>query len=211
MSAAGSSGESDGFLESGLESMNTLVETASTSRISRFWIHTFALTQGILNHYIIPILPISWVSKMMTANNVADQQWMNDNDGKNNKYLSTYLVARKSMAVQGYPGIYDDTFIVVRAHHSHEDIIRKYYSNKKNDDDDDGDDNDNDLLLLPAVGIFQGTTDSNVPLSHAEYMHTSIFHGEHKNTRSTLILYKDLGHISTIATKSDDFAAFVVC
>jgi len=203
MSAGSVGSDNNGIkISSGLESMNTLVETASTSRISRFWLQMFAVTQGIMNNYIIPIVPISWIQKSMT-NNVADQQWMlsssNNNDGKN-KYLSNYLLARKSMVAQGkllsYPGIYDDTLIVVRAHHTLEDIIRKHYNNK-NDDDNNGND-------LPAVGIFQGTSDSNVPLSHAQFMYTSIFH-----ERSKLILYKDLGHLSMIATKSDDYAAFV--
>jgi len=224
---------SDG-MKSGLESMNTLVESASTSRISRFWLHTFALTQGIVNSYIIPILPISWIQKGMIANvhtPITDQQWIVSNEG--GFIFSNYILARTSMAAQGQllsnPGIYDDTLIVVRAHHSHEDIIRKHYnndddgdtsanntntitnsssssSNNTNKDDNDLEqDDDDDDDLLPAVGIFQGTLDMNVPLSHAQFMHQSIFN-EHK--RSKLILYEDLGHLSTIFTKSGDYAAF---
>ena len=230
---------SDGIkIKSDMESMNTLVESASTSRISRFWLHTFALTQGIVNSYILPILPISWIQKGMMANAhtpIADQQWIVSNEGES--FFSNYIPARASMAAQGQllsnPGIYDDTLIVIRAHHSHEDIIRKHYNNdddgdtsanntntntntnsssssssnntNKDDNDLEQDDDDDDDDLLPAVGIFQGASDINVPLSHAQFMHQSIFN-EHK--RSKLILYEDLGHLSTIGTKSGDYAAF---
>merc|ERR1711924_497730 len=102
------------------------------------------------------------------------------------------------MAAQGgYPGTYDDMMILLKPEQPHEDFLRKFYgANTTTNDNDDHDD-------LPSIGIFQGGLDVNVPPSHAQYLHESIFH-----ERSKLFRYEELGHFSTCMGKATEFAAF---
>merc|ERR1719313_1557635 len=101
------------------------------------------------------------------------------------------------MAAQGWRGIYDDAMILLKPEQRHEDFLRKLYettaTTTKDDDDDD----------LPSIGIFQGGLDVNVPPSHAQYLHESIFH-----KRSKLFRYEELGHFSTCMGKATEFASF---
>merc|ERR1712176_1351515 len=100
-----------------------------------------------------------------------DREWMSDESNGR-----PFLQMAKSMAYQGgNPGIYDDALIVMKSNHPHEDILRQHYNNNISSDD------ENDL---PRVGIFQGSVDKNVPVSHGQYLHHSIF-----GQRSILKLY----------------------
>ena len=110
----------------------------------------------------------------------------------NDENIVPFLEVIGVMATQGgYPEIYDEAIISVRAELHHEDVIRKIYSSKNDNDD------------LPSIGIFQGQSDANVPPSHAEYLYESIFHEQ-----SRVFRYEGLGHQSTIMVKPEDYAAF---
>lgn len=182
-------------IKTGLELMVPLVEDAPASRWSRLRIRIMAVSMGAVFSTLIPMLPVSWVMTLNSNGNknlpTADQEWMSD---ENN--IRPFLLGLQSMAVQGgYPGIYDDEMIVLRPNHSQEEALSQHYGNVNNSE---GTDND-----LPAVGIFHGDLDVNVPLSHAQFLHKSVFH-----ERSELFRYDGLGHVSIIAGKSEEYAAF---
>eukprot|EP00536_Pseudo-nitzschia_multiseries_P004737 jgi/Psemu1/285307/fgenesh1_pg.81_\ len=190
--SAGSEG-----IKTGAESLIATVESAPTSRLSRFGLRAMSVSTGAMFNLMVPMLPISWVmylnsfgTKDMPA---ADRAWMSD---ENN--LGSFLSVLEPMAVQGgYPGIYDDMMIIFAPGPRHEEIIREHYSNS-NSNSSNGDRTD-----LPAVGIFQGGSDVNVPLSHAKFLHSSIFH-----ERSEFFQYDDLGHVSLVAGKAEEYSAF---
>mmetsp|Transcript_51804 Transcript_51804/g.76781 ORF Transcript_51804/g.76781 Transcript_51804/m.76781 type:complete len:399 (+) Transcript_51804:29-1225(+) len=180
-------------IKTGLDSMVPWVANASASRWSRLRLKIMAVSMGAVFNTLMPMLPLSW-AMTLNANGsknlpTADQEWMSDE-----KNIRPYLSMLQSMAVRGgYPGIYDDEMIVLRSNHSHEEVLRRHYGNDANSGSDD----------LPAIGIFQGDSDVNVPLSHAQFLHKSIF-----RERSELFRYDDLGHVSMIAGKSKEYAAF---
>jgi esterase/lipase len=62
-----------------------------------------------------------------------------------------------------------------------------------------------DTDSLPRVAIFQGGLDVNVPPSHAEYIHK-----EWLSETAKLVRYQDLGHISMIIQKADEYSQFAV-
>jgi hypothetical protein len=108
----------------------------------------------------------------------------------------------------GNPGVYDDAMIVMLAGYFHEKVLRKYYywhcdNDNDNDSNNNSNSNNNNNDDLPTVGIFQGGLDVNVPPSHARFLHEYIFH-----KRSKFFGYDDLGHLSTVAGKSEDYAVF---
>jgi len=194
------SARSDG-MKTDLVQLSTLVETASTSWWSRLQLRVAAASTGAIFNYLVPALSSSWMMKLNEYGNknapTADRQWLSDE-----RNVLPFLLAMQPIVKQGgNPGVYDDVMIVSKAHHQHEETLREIYCNgNSNNNDGDGDSSDNDL---PNLGIFQGELDINVPPSHARYIHESIFGG-----RSKMFRYDDLGHISTIAGKSDEYAAF---
>merc|ERR1719263_395081 len=136
-------------------------------------------------------MPLSWIKYLISLGNqnspAADREWVSKDEN-----ILPFLKMTQSMVAQGgYPGNYDDAMIALRADQPHEAFLRKIYSAANNGSD------------LPSIGIFQGGSDTNVPLSHAEYLHESIF-----QKQSKVFLYENLGHESTIMGKSDDYAAF---
>jgi len=191
---------SDG-MKPDLIQLSTLVETASTSWWSRLQLRVAAASTGAIFNYLVPVLPSSWMMKLNEYGNknapTADRQWLSDECN-----VLPFLLAMQPIVKQGgNPGVYDDGMIVAKAHHQHEETLREIYCNGNSNNIDVGDgSNDNDL---PNLGIFQGELDINVPPSHARYIHESIFGG-----RSKMFRYDNLGHISTIAGKSDEYAAF---
>ena len=217
---------SDG-IKTGLESMLRLIESSPTSRWSHLQLRASAVATGVIFNSVVPMLPLAWITAAATSTALgrnkdlpaADREWLSDAENNTGPYLS----AIRSMAAQGgYPGVYDDEMIVLGSDHSHEEVIRRHYSNdattpnstssNDNNNNNNNDENtntititDDPLLLLPAVGIFQGALDVNVPLSHALFLHKSVFH-EHE--RSELVRYDDLGHVSMVAGRSEEYAAF---
>ncbi|MGK3738081.1 MAG: pimeloyl-ACP methyl ester carboxylesterase [Bacillariaceae sp.] len=198
--SAGSNG-----MKNELVHLASLVETASTtkSRWSRFKLGAVAASTGAMFNYLVPALPFSL---MMALNNnankdlpAADREWLSD---ENN--IRLFLSSMGSLAAQGgNPGVYDDAMIALRAGYFHEKVLRKHYGHRQNDNDSNSNDNVNDNDDLPTVGIFQGGLDMNVPPSHARFLHEYVF-----QKRSEFFGYDDLGHISTIAGKSEDYAVF---
>jgi len=181
-----------------LKSLTSLVEQCQESKWSRFMLATLARFSGPIYNYLIPALPLSWnlylSSFQLKTMPPADQKFMSDETNMG-PFLS---LNRYIMAQGGYPGTYDDAMIAMRARHSHEEILEKIYgSTGTNESEIDAE------RKLPAVGIFQGGMDKNVPPSHARYMHESIFH-----KRSNFFEFPDLGHISMITQKSYEYAAF---
>lgn len=200
--SAGSDGANNEIVQ-----LASLVETILTtkSRWSRFKLGALAASMGVMYNYLLPAMPLSL---MMALNNnaikdgpAADREFLSD---ENN--IRIFLSSIRSLAAQGgNPGIYDDAMIACKAGYSHEKVLRKQYGHHENDNDNDSNDNDNSNSNddLPAVGIFQGGLDVNVPPSHARFVHESIF-----QKRSEFFGYDDLGHDSTIHGKSEEYAAF---
>jgi pimeloyl-ACP methyl ester carboxylesterase len=62
-----------------------------------------------------------------------------------------------------------------------------------------------DTDSLPRVAIFQGELDVNVPPSHAEYIQK-----EWLSETAKVVRYQDLGHISMIIQKADEYSQFAV-
>lgn len=179
---------SDG-MKKDLTDLANIVEDCQTSRWSRFKLGMMSTSVGPMYNYMIPAMPLSWVMYLNSLQNEAfppaDKKWMSDENNVG-RFLSSmrYLVAQG-----GYPGVYDDSMILFRARHTHEDILAKIYGT-------DAEDN------LPEVRIFQGGMDVSVPPSHARYMHESIF-----QKRSKLLEFDGLGHVSMV-TKADEYAVF---
>jgi len=164
----------------------------------RAMLRTTASSTGAMFNYLIPAVPRSWIMYLnsfgLGSFPDSDKEWMSNEDN-----IGLFLSALEPMVAQGgYPGVYDDGMIVFSPKHSHEEVLREMYS--RNDDDDD---NDSKTDAFPSVGIFQGAMDVNVPPHHARYQHESIF-----QKRSRFFEYKDLGHVSTIAGKAEEYAAF---
>jgi len=188
--------------EEGFSAASVAGRKAPSSAMSRAQLRVTSASTAALLNYAFPVLPSSWMTSLYGSLNKdapeCDRRFL-ANDGK----VLPYLNSLKYCAAQGgNPGVYDDLMIVLRPRQEHEETIRRIYCNSDNDDDDHGCNYKDDL---PAVGIFQGDLDVNVPSSHARYMHESIF-----GQRSKLFTYDDLGHLSMIGGKSDDYAAFAV-
>eukprot|EP00532_Pseudo-nitzschia_australis_P007015 CAMPEP_0168170616 /NCGR_PEP_ID=MMETSP0139_2-20121125/4277_1 /TAXON_ID=44445 /ORGANISM="Pseudo-nitzschia australis, Strain 10249 10 AB" /LENGTH=382 /DNA_ID=CAMNT_0008088135 /DNA_START=83 /DNA_END=1231 /DNA_ORIENTATION=- len=193
------------------KSVVPLIESSSTSWWSHLLLRAQAVATGVIFGSVVLRLPLSWITAVASSTTLnkelpsADREWLSDGENNTGPYLSAIC----SMTAQGgYPGVYDDQMIVFGSKHSHEEVIRQQYSNDTtttNSASTSINDTDADDLLLPAVGIFQGALDTNVPLSHALFLHKSVFH-EHE--RSEFVRYDDLGHASMIAGRSEEYAAF---
>merc|ERR1711915_1158699 len=175
-----------------LAQLNATVEKAQTSKWYRFQLAALCASMGPAYNYLIPCMPLSWMKYLISLGNKtspkADREFVSREEN-----IAPFVEMIGVMAAQGgYPGIYDDAMILFRANLPHEDVLREIYGSDNDDDDD-----------LPSIGIFQGQSDANVPPSHAEYLHKSIFHEQ-----SRVFRYEDLGHESTIMGKPEDYAAF---
>ncbi len=178
----------DGMMED-LVHMNQVSEKAQTSGWYRAYLASIAATMSLVYNYLLPALPLSWTKSMMSSSAEkfppADREAMSDE-----KFLIPFLKMTQSMAAQGgYHGIYHDAMILMRSNQPYEEYLREAYQETNED--------------LPAIGIFQGLSDINVPPSHGQYLHESIF-----SQRSELFRYEGLGHLSLAMTKQEEFAAF---
>jgi len=174
-----------------LAQMGMIVEKAQTSKWYRLLLWSMAISMGPMYNHLLPAMPLSWTKYLISLGSksspAADREWLSKDEN-----ILPFLEMTQSMVAQGgYPGNYDDVVIALRADQPHEAFLRKMYSASANIND------------LPSIGIFQGGSDGNVPPSHAEYLHKSIF-----QQHSKVFRYEGLGHESTIMGKSDDYAAF---
>lgn len=178
-------------LKEELVQLHATVEKAQTSKWYRFQLATLCASMGPAYNYLVPYMPLSWMKYLISLGNKtsppADREFMSREEN-----IAPFVEMIGTMAAQGgYPGIYDDAMILLRANQPHEDVLRKIYGSKHDDND------------LPSIGIFQGQSDANLPPSHAEYLHKSIFHEQ-----AQVFRYEGLGHESTIMGEPDDYAAF---
>lgn len=172
-----------------LVQLSQFVEKAQTSKWYRFLLAATAASTSPVYNYVLPYIPLSWTKPLVAYGNKtsppADREWVSKDEN-----LIPVLNMMGSLAAQGgYRGIYNDAMILVRAHQPHEEYLREVFQ-ETNDD-------------LPAIGIFQGLADVNVPPSHAKYLHETIF-----NKQSQIIHYEGLGHESTIFGNPEDYATF---
>ncbi|KAL7553387.1 hypothetical protein ACHAWF_016666 [Thalassiosira exigua] len=183
-----------------IEQLVKWANKGTSSFLHRCLLGMWAASLGLIFNYFIRWLPLSWLVYLNSWSNkllpVADRTWM-----ERPTNISSFLEATQTMVAQGgYPGVYDDAKILLRQEkrNPNEEIVRRCYGSASRS-------NNVDMMgSLPTVGIFHGTEDANVPVSHSKYMHDFVFH-----QRSTFIEYQGLGHVSTIAERSDEYAAFV--
>ncbi len=182
--SAGSVGMKDELVQ-----MNQFVEKARTSNWYRFLLAATVASMSPVYNYVLPYIPLSWTKSLASYGNKTsppvDREWVSKDEN-----LIPVLNMMGSMAAQGgYPGIYDDAMILMRTHQPHEKYLSEVFEGTHDD--------------LPAIGIFQGLVDANVPPSHAKYLHERIFHKQ-----SQIFHYEGLGHESLIMGNPDDYTAF---
>jgi len=181
----------DGMKED-LAQLTALTEKSASSRWASFLLGATAASMGPLYNYFLWALPFSWSMYLISYGTKdscqADKDFASD-ETVMRPFVS--MMSESMVAQGGYPGCYDDGRILMRKDLPHEDFLRKIYSG--------------DMEDLPAVGIFQGNQDINIPPSHARYLHESIF-----SSRSVYFGYEGFGHLSTAARKSPDYAAFAI-
>lgn len=169
--------------------MNQVVEKAQTSWWYRAYLASMSAMMSPVYNYLLPALPLSWIKYLMSFSDKtlppADREVLSDD-----KILVSFVKMMQSMAAQGgYSGVYHDAMTLFRSNQPHEEYLREAYQETNED--------------LPGIGIFQGLSDVNVPPSHGQYLHESIF-----SERSKLFRYEGLGHMSLVMTKQEEYAAF---
>mmetsp|Transcript_5228 Transcript_5228/g.10803 ORF Transcript_5228/g.10803 Transcript_5228/m.10803 type:complete len:353 (-) Transcript_5228:2433-3491(-) len=169
--------------------INQVGEKAQTSGWYRVYLGSMSATMSLVFNYLLPALPLSWTKSLISYSAKtlppADREVMSDE-----KILIPFLKMMQSMAAQGgYHGIYHDAMILMRSNQPYEEYVREAYQETNED--------------LPAIGIFHGLLDVNVPPSHGHYLHESIF-----SKRSKLFRYEGLGHLSLVMAKHEEYAAF---
>ena len=173
-----------------LAQLSVIVAKAQSSEWYRFLLWSMTISTGPIYNYLLPVMPLSWTKYLISIGNqkspLADRKWVS----KDENLLPFLDVTRSMMAQGGYPGSYDDVMIALRPDQPHEELLQKAYGT-------------NDRKNLPSIGIFQGLSDANVPPSHAQYLHETIF-----RQQSTIFQYENLGHESTVMGMADEFAAF---
>ena len=159
-----------------------LASAAETSAVSRFQIRSMFT----LSHYLSKVLPDSWLQSMMPTKELpeVDRQLLENNPQASMLMLQVF----RSALANGSSGAIAEACTVFRPKQEWEDSLQQFYAAENTDN------------YLPQVHIFQGSVDKNVPFSHGKFMHETLLSG-----KSSFHPYDDMGHLSLIVEKSQDY------
>mmetsp|Transcript_22348 Transcript_22348/g.51204 ORF Transcript_22348/g.51204 Transcript_22348/m.51204 type:complete len:381 (-) Transcript_22348:252-1394(-) len=185
-------------MKENLVQMTELVEKVESNSTMASWqLWAMAKSMGPVYRYLVPNLPDSWIRKLIAYGNhdsaPADKEWIETNE---EKLLGLLQIFPTMVAQGGVPGIVDDVNICLAKHHFYEEILSKVCDEASKNDK---------HQHLPSIGIFHGTEDRNVPITHAHYLYDNIF----DKHCAKLVKFDGMGHESMIMGKANDYATFV--
>jgi pimeloyl-ACP methyl ester carboxylesterase len=182
----------------GLDSMmpdNKTICDLVVKRKTSWWSDTKLHLMFGASHLFLTVLPARLVLKLIPTKHLPEVD--KDSFAEEDSAFGTYMVkVIKSSFRQGSNAAVLEASIVFYPEQGFETTLKKRYQKIVAEGDTDS---------LPRVAILQGQLDVNVPPSHAEYIHK-----EWMLETAKIFRYQDLGHISMIIQKADDYSQFAV-
>lgn len=142
--------------------------------------------------FLIKSLPTSWILKMISLMlkyvPEADREILKDETLQETFIEDVEHATKQSCA--GY-AMYIEAKSIFRPNLAYEASLQKITKEIEKE--------------MPPIHIFHGTVDVNVPISHSKYLKEHVLCG-----KADLTVFQDLGHISTILGRSDEYVRCVV-
>jgi pimeloyl-ACP methyl ester carboxylesterase len=180
----------------GLDGMmpdNKAIGDLVAKRKTSWWSDTELHLMFGVSRLFLTVLPARLVLKLISTKHLPEV----DKASFAEEAFGTYMVkCIKSSFRQGANAAVLEATIIFYPEQGFETTLKKRYQKLVAEGDTDS---------LPRVAIFQGDLDVNVPPSHAEYIHK-----EWLSETAKIFRYQDLGHISMIIQKADDYSQFAV-
>lgn len=165
-----------------------------SKRKTSWWSETKLHLMFGVSRLFLTLLPMRLVLKAIPTKDLPEVDKASYADPAFGPYMMKCI---QSSFRQGSTAAVLEAAILYYPEQGFETALKKHYQKTV----DEGGDTDS----LPRVAIFQGDLDVNVSPSHAAYIQK-----EWLSDTAKFVRYQDLGHISMIVQKADDFSQFAV-